>query len=165
MSLKRRSHEPGHRRKFLVVVDETPECDRALYYAGRRAARTAGGVVMLGTLDLGEAQHQWLGVADLMRVEATEAMQERLDHFAARLRRACGVEPEQVIREGSRAEAILSLITQDRDIAILVLASGTGTEGPGPLVTLLAGGASARFPIPVTIVPGALSDEELDALA
>jgi len=165
MSPKRQIHEPGHLRKFLVIVDETPECDRAIYYASRRAARTGSGVVMLGILQLEDLRQQWLGVADLMRAEATEAMQERLDHFAARARQVSGVSAEGVIREGHKADAIVSLIEDDRDIAVLVLASGTGTEGPGPLVALLAGPASARFPIPVTVVPGALSDEELDALA
>ncbi len=75
------------------------------------------------------------------------------------------ITPQTVIREGDKAEALLSLITEDRDIAVLVLAAGTGSDGPGPLVHALAGAAAARFPIPVTIVPGALSDEELDALA
>lgn len=165
MSPKRQIHEPGHQRKFMVIVDETPECDRAVYYAARRAARTGSGVVMLGILELEDVRQQWLGVADLMRAEATEAMQERIDHFAARARHISGVAAEGVIREGTKAEAILSLIAEDRDIAVLVLAAGTGSEGPGPLVGLLAGPVSARFPVPVTIVPGALSDEELDALA
>lgn len=165
MSPKRQIHEPGHQRKFLVVVDDTPECDRAVYYAARRAARTGSGVVMLGILELEEARQQWLGVGDLMRAEATEAMQEKFDHFAARTRKIAGITPETAIREGEKAEALLSLIAEDRDIAVLVLAAGTGSDGPGPLVHALAGTAAARFPIPVTLVPGALSDEELDALA
>ncbi|MEW6122822.1 MAG: universal stress protein [Pseudomonadota bacterium] len=165
MSPKRQIHEPGHRRKFLVVVDDSPECDRALYYAARRAARTGSGVTMLGILSLDEMRQQWLGVADLMHAEAEEAMQQQLDRFAARARQISGVAAEGVIREGDKAEALLSVITDDRDIAVLVLAAGTGSDGPGPLVGLLAGPAAARFPIPVTIVPGALSDDELDALA
>lgn len=165
MSPKRQIHEPGHQRKFLVVVDDTPECDRALYYAARRAARTGSGVVMLGILDLEDVRQQWLGVGDLMRAEAMEAMQEKFDHFTARTVKIAGITPQTVIREGDKAEALLSLITEDRDIAVLVLAAGTGSDGPGPLVHALAGAAAARFPIPVTIVPGALSDEELDALA
>lgn len=165
MSPKRQIHEPGHKRKFLVVVDDTPECDRAVYYAARRAARTGSGVIMLGILVLEEMRQQWLGVADLMRAEETEAMQQKLDRFAARARQISGVAAEGVIREGDKAEALLSVIAEDRDIAVLVLAAGTGSEGPGPLVALLSGPAAARFPVPVTIVPGALSDEELDALA
>ena len=72
MSRRRQSHEPGHRRKFLVVADDTPECDRALYYAARRAGRTQGGVVLLSVLELEDAPSQWLGVAELMRAEATD---------------------------------------------------------------------------------------------
>ncbi len=165
MSQKRQIYEPGHQRKFLVILDETPECDRALYYASRRAARTGSGVVMLGILELEDVHQQWLGVADLMRAEAIEAMQERIEHFSARARQIAGVVAEGVIREGTKAEALHALIVEDRDIAVLVLAAGVGSEGPGPLVGLLAGPASGRFPIPVTVVPGALSDEELDALA
>lgn len=162
---KRLSFEPGHRRKFLVVVDDTPECDRAVYYASRRAAGTSGGLVLLGVLELEGVNQQWLGVADLMRAEAQEQMQARLQKFSARARQVAGIAAEEVIREGSKAEAIFSLIAEDRDLAILVLAAGTGSEGPGPLVTSLIAAHAARFPVPITIVPGALSDEELDALA
>ncbi len=38
MSDKRRSYESGHRPKFMVVVDKTPECARAVHFASRRAA-------------------------------------------------------------------------------------------------------------------------------
>lgn len=165
MTLKRLSLEPGHHRKFLAVVDDTPECDRAVHYASRRAASTGGGLVLLGVLDLEGAHQQWLNVADLMRAEAEEEAQARLEKHAARARQVAGVEAELVIREGSKADAIVKLIAEDRDIANLVLAAGTSKEGPGPLVTSLAGPHAASFPIPITLVPGALSDEDLDAMA
>ncbi|MGQ3675021.1 universal stress protein [Xanthobacter sp. TB0139] len=165
MTSTRQSYEPGHRRKFLVVVDETPECDRAVYYAGRRAARTQGGLVLLGVLKLEEANQQWLGVADLMRAEAEDETRARLEKYAVRARQVANVSAECVVREGSTADAIAQLIAEDLDIAILVLAAGTGKEGPGPLVSSLAGPHSGGFPVPITIVPGALSDKELDAVA
>jgi hypothetical protein len=46
-----------------------------------------------------------------------------------------------------------------------VLAAGTSAEGPGPLVSSLAGAGSGSFPIPITIVPGHLGDAQLDALS
>ncbi|QFR34078.1 universal stress protein [Ancylobacter sp. TS-1] len=168
MSRRRQSHEPGHYRKFLVVADGTPEGDRALYYAARRAARTHGGVVLLGVLELADASSQWLGVAELMRAEATDAAEARLDQLAARARAISGTgarEPECVLREGDLAAAILRVIEADEDIAILVLAAGTGGEGPGPLIASLAKGVWAGLHIPVTIVPGGLTDAEIDALA
>jgi nucleotide-binding universal stress UspA family protein len=161
----RKSYEPGHQRKFLVVVDETPECDRAVYYGSRRAARTNGKLAMLTVVPVGEVNQQWLGVGDLMRAEAHEEAEKRLDHFALRARNLAGIEPERIVREGNKAEEVLKAINEDEDIAVLVLAAGTGKEGPGPLVTSIADTGSSAFPIPVTIVPGDLSDEELDALA
>jgi nucleotide-binding universal stress UspA family protein len=100
-----------------------------------------------------------------MRAEAREEAERRLDEFAARARNLAGIDPERVVREGKKAEEILKLIQEDREIAILVLAAGTSAEGPGPLVSSLAGAGSGSFPIPITIVPGHLSDAQLDALS
>ncbi|HXY90322.1 MAG TPA: universal stress protein [Xanthobacteraceae bacterium] len=165
MSRTRKSYEPGHQRKFLVVIDDTPECDRAVYYGSRRAARTNGKLTMLTVVPVGEVNQQWLGVGDLMRAEAHEEAEKRLDHFALRAKNIAGIEPERIVREGSKADEVVKVIDEDEDIAVLVLAAGTGQEGPGPLVSSIAATGSGTFPIPITIVPGNLSDEELDALA
>ena len=164
MSLKRRSYESGHKPKYLVVIDESPECDRAVYYASRRAARTGASVVMLLVIEPHDRHQQWLGVADIMKAEAHEAADQKLDQFAARANGVAGVTPERVIRDGETAAEILRLVDEDEDIATLVLAAGTGKDGPGPLVTNL-GKSVAAYPIPVAIVPGHLSDEDLDALS
>lgn len=164
MRRKRRSYEAGHRPKFLVTIDESPECDRAVYFASRRAARTGAKLVMLRVIEPQDRHQQWLGVADLMKQEAHEDAAAMLDTFASRASRLAGITPEPVIREGVLAEQINALIEEDEDIAVLVLAAGTGTEGPGPLVSSLSKTAGT-FPIPVAIVPGFLTDEELDALS
>ncbi|WP_068311100.1 universal stress protein [Polycladidibacter hongkongensis] len=160
----RRSNEEGHRRKFMVVVDDTPECDRALIYAAKRAARTGGALLLLYVIAPGNFQH-WLGVEDIMRAEARETAEQTLAKAAQVVRTAARTEPELVIREGNRSEEIVELIETDADIAILVLAAGTAKDGPGPLVSSIAGRSSGTFPIPVTIVPGNLDDDALEALA
>ena len=66
MSSKRRSYEAGHKRKYLVVIDDTEECDRAVYWAAKRAGRTKSQIVMLRVIEPGDRNQQWLGVADLM---------------------------------------------------------------------------------------------------
>jgi nucleotide-binding universal stress UspA family protein len=164
MSRKRRSYESGHRPKFLVVVDDTPECDRAVYYASRRAARIGGGVVMLNVIETEDRNQQWLGVADIMRAEAHEQANALLDRYAARANGVAALTPERVIREGNKVQEILDLIDEDEDIAVLMLAASVGKEGPGPLVASL-GKIGGTFPIPVAIVPGHLEDEELDAMS
>lgn len=160
----RKSNEEGHRRKFLVVVDETPECDRAIVYAAKRAARTGGVVILLYVVAPGDFQH-WLGVEDIMRAEAVESAEATLAKVAERVRSVAKTEPETVIREGNQSEAILDLIESDADIAILVLAAGLSNEGPGPLVSSIVGKSAGNFPIPVTIVPGNLDDDSIAALA
>ena len=164
MSRKRRSYETGHRPKLLVVIDDTEECDRAVYFAGRRAARIGGSVIMLRVLETHDQSQQWLGVADIMRAEAHEEANAVLDRHAARSAGITGVMPQRVIREGEKSQEVLNLIEDDEDIAILVLAAATGKEGPGPLVSSI-GKNAGEFPIPVAIVPGHLTDEELDAMS
>jgi hypothetical protein len=61
-------------------------------------------------------------------------------------------------------EQILDVIERDADISVLVLAANPGPEGPGPLIALLASGVGI-FPVPLTIVSGALSNAEIDALS
>jgi nucleotide-binding universal stress UspA family protein len=160
----RRSGEEGHRRKFLVVIDETPECSRALYYAARRAEHTGGTVVLLYVIGPTDFQH-WLGVENIMRAEAMEAAENTLGRFADMIREYSHIEPELVIREGSRADEIVKLIEEDEDIAILVLAASTDKEGPGPLVTALAVKAAGTFPVAITIVPGHLDNEAIGEIA
>jgi nucleotide-binding universal stress UspA family protein len=164
MSKKRRSYEAGHSPKFMVVIDDSPECDRALYFASRRALRIGAMVLMLRVIETHDHGQQWLGVADIMRAEAQEEANAVLDRHAARASAITGVTPQRVIREGTTPEQLLQLIEDDEDIAILVLAAATGKDGPGPLVSALSRNAG-EFPIPVAIVPGHLSDEDLDAMA
>lgn len=162
MVSKRLSREAGHRRKFLAIVDDTPECERAVAYASRRAHSTGGVLVLLFVIEPGDFQH-WLGVEKIMREEATATAKAALDSFATKIREQLGIEPELVVREGHPTEEIHKLIEDDQDIAILVLAAGGAKEGPGPLVASIAG-KNAAFPIPVTVVPQNLTDDEIGSL-
>lgn len=162
MVSKRLSREAGHRRKFLAIVDDTPECERAVAYASRRAKSTGGVLILLFVIEPGDFQH-WLGVEKIMREEATATAKGALDAFATKVREQLGIEPELVVREGRPTEEIYGLIEDDQDIAILVLAAGGAKEGPGPLVASIAG-KNAAFPIPVTVVPQNLTDDEIDSL-
>jgi nucleotide-binding universal stress UspA family protein len=164
---KRQSLEKGHRRKFLVVVDETPECERALAFAACRAEHTGGGLALLYVVEPGDFQH-WLGVEEIAREEGIGKAKAVFRLFGRKLK-GLGfdkLKPEEIIREGNKAEEIVSLIHEDTDIAILVLGASKDPSGPGPLVSSLAAGKySGEFPIPITIVPGSLTDEEIKALA
>ena len=51
MARKRRVFEQGHARKLLVVVDESPEVEVALYYAAGRALHAGGRIMLLYVIE------------------------------------------------------------------------------------------------------------------
>lgn len=153
----------SRRRKFLVIIDETPECRLALRFAARRAQHT-GGIVTLLYVILPADFQQWAGVERVMQEEARQNAERALHEAARIVNDIVGGTPELVIREGRPADEIRALLKEDRAISILVLAAGTSNEGPGPLVSLIAGPSAGAYPIPVTVVPGSLTDEQVDAL-
>lgn len=149
-------------RKFLVVLDDSRECLNAIRFAAMRAAKTGGGVEILAVIPPEEFNH-WIGVGDIMREEARERIEVHFEVFAKWMRDRQGLEPELVIREGEPVPEILSQIKNDPKIGILVLGAGIENKGPGPLIIQLTKSAGS-LPIPMTIVPGDLSKERLEAL-
>jgi nucleotide-binding universal stress UspA family protein len=148
-------------RKFLVVVDKSPECQVAIRFAARRAQHTGGRVTLLCVAQPADFQ-QWRGVEAIMRDEAHQEAESLVYAAAKTVNELAGIIPELVIKEGRPTEVLLELIKSDPDISILVLAAGMQKDGPGPLVSLFATGVQS---IPVTIVPGNFSSEKIDQLA
>lgn len=149
-------------RKFLVILDDSQECLNAMRFAAMRAARTGGGVEVLAVIPPEEFNH-WIGVGEIMREEARERIHAHFEVFAKWMRDRQGVDPELVIREGEPVPEILKQIDEDGEIGVLVLGASAEKGGPGPIVTAL----SRRFgslPVPLTIVPGELSKDRLDAV-
>ena len=151
-------------RKFLVVVDQTPECQNALRYAARRAAKTGSGVMLLYVAARPEFQ-QFAGIEQVMREEAHAEAQQVLRELATRIKADAGIEPDLVVREGAAAQEILKLVAEDLSIHVLVLGAGGGKDGPGPLGSSFSGQLAGTMPIPVTIVPGHLDLDQIDRIA
>ena len=149
-------------RKFLVVLDDSRECLNAMRFAAMRASHTGGGVQILSVIPPEDYQH-WIGVGEIMREEARERIRAHFEVFAKWMRDKQGVDPELVIREGEVVPEILAQIRADAEIGVLVLGAGTDKGGPGPLVTQLSR-QSGSLPVPITIVPGELSKERLEAV-
>jgi len=162
MVSKRLIKEEGHQRKFLCVVDGTSECSRAVLYAERRASNIGGALTLLYVSEPGSFQH-WIGVEEVMKVEAREEGEAALEKYAQYSREHGNTDPELIYREGKTIEQLQQLIEEDQDIAALVLAAGDNKDGPGPLVSALAGSDSA-YSIPVIVVPCTMTDEEIESV-
>lgn len=152
-------------RVFLVVVDESEEMRSALRFACRRAQHTKGRVALLYVVEPVEFQH-WIGVGRVMEEEARLDAERRMQTLAADVFAQTGTMPAVHIREGQRTEQLVELLQEEPSISLLVLATAEDGNDPGPLVTFLINNIGRnRFRIPVTLVPGQLSEEEIDALS
>ncbi len=152
--------ESARERIFLVVIDESEEMRVALHFACRRALRTGGRVALLYVQEPAEFQH-WMAVGDLMREEAREEAESLLQKLSAEVQQWAGSFPIVYLREGKRNEELENLLAEEPSISILVLAASPESSGPGPLISYLVGKGAAKLRVPVTIVPGTLTDEEI----
>lgn len=152
------------RRRFVVVMDDTKECHVALRFASARAAHVEGGVLVLfHVFQPAEFQH-WKAVGDRMREEAFEEADAMLKRVSMQVADYCGIQPERIVRQGKPDEELRQYVEETADIFALFL--GADTEGePGPLVSYFSGPVIGSLHCPVVIVPGLLSDEEIDAMA
>lgn len=151
-------------RIFLVVLDESAELDVALRYACYRARHTGGRVALLYVIEPTELQH-WMAVEDIMREERRAEAEQALQRHAKVVNEHTGTMPVLYLREGERRDELLALMAEEPSISILVLAAGTGPEGPGPLVSYLTGKGVNKLRIPLTVVPGDLSEARLRAVS
>jgi nucleotide-binding universal stress UspA family protein len=152
-------------RTFLCVVDESDELHQALRFASIRAKRTGGRVALLYVVEPAEYQH-WMAVGNLMAEERREEAEEMIQVVSSVVQRISGAMPVIYIREGKLTEELMELIENEKGISVLVLgaSTGTGSEGPGRLVSYVMK-RIGKLPIPVTIVPGGLSDKEINAIS
>ncbi len=151
------------RRTFLVVVDQTDEMNAALRYACRRAVATGDHIALLHVSNPAEFEH-FMFVGERMREEARERAEELLQRKASLVRRLTGRMPALFVREGKPTDEMLALLEEEPGISVVVLGTRPGSDGPGPLVAALTGKHAHRLRAPLTLVPGTLKDDEIDAL-
>ena len=150
-------------RKFMVVLDSSTECLNAMRFAAMRAENTGAQVEILAVIPPEEFNH-WIGVGAIMREEARDRINAHFEVFAKWMREKHKVDPELIIREGEVVAEILSQISDDSEVDILVLGAASDRKGPGPLVTQLSK-SSGSLDVPIVIVPGSLSKEQLEAIS
>jgi hypothetical protein len=154
---------PPRERIFLVVVDESEEMRVALRYAALRAFHTGGKVALLAVIEPTGVQIS-KAVEERMAEESRTEVEGLVSTLTAEIQGIAGTMPVVHIREGRLRDELTALIDEEPSISVLVLAAGTGQEGPGPLITAMIG-RTAKLRVPITIVPGGLSNEQIAELA
>lgn len=150
-------------RTYLVVVDESPEASLALRFAARRAARTAGGLMLLGIIEPQDFQ-TFGGAQATMEAEARDQMEVKVSAALETAQKEGDIHPQIIIKSGKPAEVVRDVIASHDEVAALVL--GTASSGaPGPLVAHFTGQDAGSLPCPVMIIPGGIDMQRLDTLS
>ena len=152
-------------RVFLVVVNESEELASVLHYACKRALHTGGKIALLYLIDTESSKdfQHWQFVGDMVEEEAQEAADNALNRHAELIIKKTGIAPIKHIRKGHPRDELFSLVKEHPEISILLLGSSQN-EKQGPLVEAVTGKNTGQIGIPVTLVPGSLSVEEIDHL-
>lgn len=149
-------------RVYLVIMDETEEASIALRFASRRAAQTGGTVHLLALVP--RQQFVAFGAIQATIEEEARARAEALVTSAAgSLLSESGLAPVISVRQGSDVQVVRDYLTEHPEVSALVLGAATN-GGPGPLVSHFSGNAG-QLPCPVYIIPGGMSDEQLERLS
>ena len=146
-------------RKFLVVVDDSPEFEAALGYAARRARSTGGHVVMLRIIPPAASEAHWSGVREEIERQTRAEAEATLNTWAAVAAEKSGSTPVLLIERGEPQACIRQVVGEDADIKILVLAAGSNAPGPLVAAVVKQGAAFTGRKLPVTIVPGELTEK------
>ncbi|MDQ3078157.1 MAG: universal stress protein [Pseudomonadota bacterium] len=150
-------------RTYLVVVSDSPETRVALRFAARRAAKTDGSVEVLAIVQPQDFV-QWGGVQAAIEEEQRLRIEASVAAHVGEIMDAAGIKPEIVIRQGEPVDVVRAYVGTREDIAALVL--GAAPSGhPGPVVEDFTGTDAGKLPCPVMIIPGSLSDEQLEMLS
>ena len=148
---------------FLVVVDDSEEMHHALQFACGRANAVGGKVGLMYCIVPAEFEY-WAGVGELMRAEAREEAEANMAVHAQYAQQLTGEMPVLYVREGDIRDELLTLINEEPQISLLVLGADTNSETAGPLITFMMAKGMAKCRVPITVVPGNLTDDQIDAL-
>ena len=149
-------------RVYLVIMDETEEAVRALRFASRRAMKTGGSVHILALVPR-ESFNAFGTVQATIEDEARDRAEMVASSAAGSIFAESGKMPVISVRTGDAQGVIKEYLAEHPEVAALVL--GTAKDGgPGPLVSHFSAHAGA-LPCPLFLVPGGLTDEDLDRLS
>lgn len=150
--------------KFLVCADGRDTSKAALNFACKKAAKKGGMVEVLHVITPDETAAMF-GVMDKMREEQRHEAEILMKAMTEAAFQQAGVTPSIQIREGRLGEEIINAALEDSNVNMLVLGISQRSTDGRSLASWLTERLGDRLLIPIMLVPGNLTDLQMDELS
>ena len=150
---------------FLVLVDDSEEMLVALKFACLRANSIGGKVTLAHIVEPSSGGENWLSISSIAQQEGLKDAKSLLKQHVENVEKITGITPDTIIRKGTVAEEFINMINEEKTISIAVLAASANSSNPGPVINSLMSKGIGSFHVPITIVPGSITDSELESIA
>jgi len=154
----------ARKTKLLVYIDDGQYSKVALKFACAKAANSKHPVEMLYVLEPMDLVGL-TGVEEVMRKERREKAEKVLTKLAAEAHAFAGLTPSLIVREGSLEEQILGALNADEDIGVLILGESTDAKISNKMVAWLVTHACGELQVPIMVVPGGFTEQQIIELA
>ncbi len=148
---------------YLVCVNEKEHSRTALKYACAKAKARSGAVAMLYVVEPVD-YNTIFSVADVIRDERRAEAQALLETFAE-VAMERHIPAQSWVRDGMIAEEICACLKEHPEITMLLLGvAADGSSNKGGVLTSLTAMLGHRYHIPLLLVPGNLTDAQIEEL-
>jgi len=156
----------SHKRaKLLVCIDNTDHSRVALHFACSKAKHLNFALELIHVMNPSEYNTNTLfGVSDKLRDERRVEVEKVMNTFAAEAQKYAGITPSCIIREGSLADEINKAITEDGNFNMLIIGKASHEASKKDLISQLTSELAGKIMIPMVIVPGNLTDQQIEEL-
>lgn len=148
---------------YLVCVNAEEYSETALHFTCYLAKKNNGSVILLHVIE--PSDYLSIGVvADKMKQEKMEDSQKLLNELAGKAKDRSSIMPMVIVREGLIENEIISVVEEDPSIKMLIVGV-SGNAKKCKTTQLLVSNIGNKLKIPMLIVPGSFSAEQMEEVA
>lgn len=162
MGNKKYSHKKS---KLLVCVDNSDHSRVALHFACSKAKHLDFALELIHVLNSSEYNSNTLfGVGDKIRDERRAEAEKLMNLMAEEAQKYAGITPSCIIREGSLGDEIVKTVNEDGNFNMLIISKAPQEATKKDMITQVTSELAGKLMIPMVIVPGNLTDQQIEEL-
>lgn len=155
---------PQNPTKFLVCIDRQEASRVALRFACMKAKKRGGIVDVLHVIEPMESQ-ALISVNDTMKEEQRAEAEALITQLTNDAFYNFGIQPNGIIKEGKIGEEVLKTAKEDEGVNMIVLGVTPKSSSRGKLIAWLSNQLGEGLIMPIMLVPGNLTTEQMQELS